>query len=333
MFRFPALILSSMLPLSAAKEVAADYDPLKVPEITIESKALEVNDSKRGRVLPLRVYPPVSSEPAPVILFSHGLGGSRDNNPYLGNHWAKRGYLVVFIQHPGSDEQVWKEQPALQRMSAMKNAASLDNFLARGADIPAVIDALTAWNRQSGHALAGRMNLEKIGMSGHSFGANTTQSVAGQSFPGGRSFLEPRIDAALMMSPGPPARGNPATAFAEIKIPCLLMTGTRDDSPIGSQSAEDRLKVFPNLKNAPAWQVVFDGADHMAFSESNLRRGALKKDPRYHRAILALGTAFWDTHLKGEKSAESWLNGPSAKSVLATNDDWRINENARIRKP
>lgn len=326
MIRFSMLMifLSLLLP---AKEAAA-YDPMRIPEVTIKSQTFEVTDKKRDRVLPLRVYLPASSKPAPVILFSHGLGGSRDNNPYLGDHWAKRGYVVVFVQHPGSDEQVWKDQPALQRMGALKGAASLENFLARGGDIPVVIDALTTWNRQSGHQLENRMNLEKIGMSGHSFGANTTQSVAGQAFPGGRSFLEPRIDAAVMMSPGPPAMGNPATAFAEITIPCLLMTGTRDDSPIGHQSPEDRLKVFPNLTKAPAWQVVFEDADHMAFSESNLRSGG-RKDPRYHRAILALSTAFWDSHLKGDRSAKSWLNGKGAKSVLKNKDDWQINEKAR----
>lgn len=304
------------------------YDPLKIADGRIESITCNVTDAKRKRTLPIRVYLPESAKPCPVVLFSHGLGGSCDNNPYLGNHWAKRGYVVVFIQHPGSDENVWKETPKLQRMAAMNQAASLENFMLRSKDIPAVIDGLSTFNAEGGHALKGRLDMERIGMSGHSFGANTTQAVSGQSFARDRlSFLEPRIDASVMMSPGPPAKGDPAAAFSSIRIPCLLMTGTRDDSPIGHSTPEDRLKVFPHLKLAPAWQVVFDQATHMDFGERSLR-GEVKSGTRYHRAILALSTAFWDAHLKGDQAAATWLKGPAAKSVLKPEDKWEMNAKA-----
>ena len=50
-------------------------------------------------------------------------------------------------------------------------------------DVPAVLDQLEAWNKTSGHQLAGRLDLTRVGMSGHSFGAITTQAVSGQTFP------------------------------------------------------------------------------------------------------------------------------------------------------
>ncbi|BCU77031.1 hypothetical protein [Luteolibacter sp. LG18] len=322
-FRVLAALLLSVLTLGAAP-----YDPLKVPEAKIDTKTFEVKDAKRDRAIPVRVYLPATAKPAPVILFSHGLGGSRDNNPYLGNHWAGRGYVVVFVQHAGSDEAVWKGAPVIGRMAELKKAASLENLTARGKDIPAVIDALTAWNADKTHPLHDRLDLAHLGMSGHSFGAVTTQAVSGQTYPlGGMSFLEPRIKASVMMSPSPPAMGDPAKAFASIKVPCLLMTGTGDTSPIGNTSAEDRLKVFPNLKSAPAWQVVFDKGVHMTFGERDLL-GAAPKDPRYHRAILALTTAFWDTELKGDKDAKAWLNGSGAKAVLIPADKWEKNAKA-----
>ena len=311
-----------------ATDESKAYDPLKIPDVKIISRTFDVKDVKRERTLPVRVYLPESTKAAPVILFSHGLGGSRDNNPYLGDHWAKRGYVVVFVQHPGSDESVWKNAPMAERMGSMKKAASLENYLARAKDIPAVIDALTIWNGETGHALKGRFDLDHIGMSGHSFGAQTTQAVSGQSPARGRiSFLEPRIDASVMMSPSPPALGDPAAAFASIRIPCLLMTGTLDNSPIGNSTAEDRLKVFPHLQQAAAWQVVFDKATHMAFSERELT-GQSIKDPRYHRAILALTTAFWDAELKRDATAKAWLNGKGAKSVLVPEDKWEMNRKA-----
>ena len=74
---------------------AADYDPQMVPQVEIASNRIDLKDASRDRTLPLRVYLPPEKAAAPVILFSHGLGGSCDNNPYLGNHWAKRGYAAI----------------------------------------------------------------------------------------------------------------------------------------------------------------------------------------------------------------------------------------------
>jgi pimeloyl-ACP methyl ester carboxylesterase len=119
--------------------------------------------------------------------------------------------------------------------------------------------------------------------------------------------------------------GDPAAAFSPIRIPCLLLTGTRDDSPIGNMTAADRLKVFPHLQKAAAWQVVFDEATHMAFGERDLM-GKTPKEPRYHRAILALTTAFWDAELKGDPNARAWLKGEGAKSVLVPKDQWMMNQ-------
>lgn len=326
---FWVCLLVASTPAFSAKPEA--YDPLKVTDAGIVSKTFDVHDAKRGRDLPLRIYLPETGKPAPVILFSHGLGGSRDNNPYLGNHWAKRGYVVVFIQHPGSDESVWKDLPPGQRIRAMKQAASAGNFVDRNRDIPAVIDALTTWNAAKEHPLHGRLDLKHIGMSGHSFGAVTTQAVAGQSTAGGRvPFLEPRISAAMMLSPSPPALGDPASAFGSITIPCLLMTGTLDTSPIGNATAADRLKVFPELTHAPAWQVVFDKATHMSFGDRDLL-GKPQSESRYHKAILALSTAFWDAELKVNASARSWLNGAGAKSALVPADRWELNPLAKKR--
>lgn len=323
-------LISAFLVFCAAAWASENpsYDPLKIPDVKIRSLTFEVKDAKRDRVLPVRVYLPEATRPAPVVVFSHGLGGSCDNNPYLGEHWAKRGYLVVFVQHPGSDESVWQGVPPLRRMAAMKKAASAENHIARTKDIPVLLDALAAWNREDGHPLKNRLDLENIGMSGHSFGAVTTQAVSGQSALRGRiSSLEPRLDAALMMSPSPPAVGDPAEAFATIRIPCLLMTGTLDDSPIGNSTAADRLKVFPHLTHAAAWQVVFDGANHMAFGDRELL-GQPHKEPRYHRAILALSTAFWDAELKNDPAAKAWLKGRGAKSVLDAMDVWQMNPKA-----
>jgi predicted dienelactone hydrolase len=329
MKRFSFWFCTLILATTITSTMAASYNPLEVSKAEVKSLTFDVQDAARNRTIPIRVYLPETHKSAPVILFSHGLGGSRDNNPYLGEHWAKRGYVVVFTQHIGSDESVWKNTPPLERMGAMKKAASIEAYLDRNKDIPAVIDALTRWNQEKGHALNGVFDLDHIGMSGHSFGAVTTQAMAGQDAGNGRvSFVEKRIDAAVMMSPSIPKMGDPTKAFDQITIPCLLMTGTEDNSPIGDTKPEDRLKVFPNLTNAPAWQVVFDKANHMSFGQRDLA-GKPPKNERYHQAILALSTAFWDATLRDDKAAKEWLNGEGAKKTLVPEDRWEINARAK----
>lgn len=171
------------------------------------------------------------------------------------------------------------------------------------------------------------MNLERIGMSGHSFGAVTTQAAAGQTAARGTlNFTDPRIDSAVIaMRGGPPALGDPASAFANVSVPWLLMTGTEDDNPVTHAAPTERLKVFPHLHKAPAWQIVFDKGNHMTFGERDLR-GNAPRDPRYHRAILALSTAFWDATLRGDARALTWLEGDGARSVITAADVWRQNE-------
>lgn len=302
------------------------YRPLDVtPNWQAETLAIAVKDVKRDREIPLRVYLPTIKEQSPVILFSHGLGGSRDGNPYLGQHWSGRGYIAVFMQHKGSDESVWKDVPLLQRMASMKKAANLQNTLDRFKDVVAVIDQLEKWNQSDESALTGRMDLSKIGMSGHSFGAVTTQGVSGQRTGFGSStFTDGRIKAAIIMSPSSPKNvADPKKIFGSVKIPWLLMTGTDDVALVGDADVASRLSVFPALQEGGKYELVLDGGEHEAFSDHNLPGSRKKRNPNHHRVILALSTAFWDAYLREDVQAKAWLDGNGPSMVLEKADRWQ----------
>jgi predicted dienelactone hydrolase len=325
--RLPVPIVSAVLvlaPFVGAAGPGEAYDPLALAAGPPEQADLVVLDASRQREIPLRVYSPRGESRSPVVLFSHGLGGSREGSAYLGRHWAARGYVAVFLQHPGSDASVWQDVPAGRRRGAMEGAASGRNFLLRVKDVPAVLDQLDRWNAEKGHPLAGRLDLGRVGMAGHSFGAMTTQAVSGQAFPGGRSFADPRIRAAVVMSPSAPRRGgDPATAFGRVAVPWLLMTGTKDVAPIGGISLESRLAVFPALPPGGKYELVLDGAEHSAFTDRGLPGDSTPRNPNHHRAILALSTAFWDAHLRGDEAARRWLDGEGPRSVLEAGDRWQ----------
>ncbi|HSY42321.1 MAG TPA: hypothetical protein VK811_00315 [Candidatus Acidoferrum sp.] len=305
---------------------AEGYDPLAVnPAFSPTHADLTMHDTSRNRDLPLRIYLPAQTTPEPVVLFSHGLGGTREGDAFLGEHWAERGYVAVFVQHPGSDDSVWRDVPPRDVMRAMRRAASPENFMLRVQDIPAVLNQLEIWNAEKTNFLSGRLDMSRIGMSGHSFGAVTTEAVSGQTFPpAGQQFTDPRIKAAIAFSPSPPRVGSTEKAFGSVTIPWLLMTGTQDVAPIGGDDAASRLKVYPALHNAPKYEVVLFNAEHSAFTDRALPGDHEPRNPNHHRVMLALTTAFWDAYLRGDTAALAWLDGSGPRSVLEAQDQWQF---------
>ncbi len=161
-------------------------------------------------------------------------------------------------------------------------------------------------------------------MSGHSFGAVTTQAVGGQTAARGLiSYTDVRIKAAIAFSPSSPRLGDPQQAFGRVAIPWMLMTGTNDVSVIGDQTVVSRLAVFPALPPGSKYELVLDKAEHSAFTERPLPGDTEARNPNHHRVILALSTAFWDAYLKDNEAARAWLDGGGPASVLETGDRWR----------
>ena len=96
-------------------------------------------------------------------------------------------------------------------LSLRQAAAKLDNAVNRPLDVTFAIDQLEVLNRSEG-PLQGRLDLNRVGAAGHSFGAYTTLAVAGEVLgrPGGReiSLADPRIKAAIPMSAPVPRKRN-----------------------------------------------------------------------------------------------------------------------------
>ena len=285
---------------------------------------LEPTDQQRNPRVPIKVYFAADNHPQPVVLFWHWLGGSRDNNLYLGKHWAAAGYVAVFLQHPGSDSDQWKAPRLGRRLAAFKAAASAQSLRDRVADVSFMIDQLERWSRQQSHPLYGRLDLEHIGMSGHSFGAITTLAVAGRKYPGQASFVEPRIDAFVAVSPNPGKGMDAAKAFGHLKKPMLCMTGTLDRSPIDpTLNPRTRRQVFEALPKGDKYQLVLADADHFAFSDRQGLR-AKRRNPQHHPAIQLVTLCFWDAYLKQDKGAQAWLQSKQllSDSRLSDADQW-----------
>ncbi len=285
----------------------------------VATRLVEWRDESPDRAVPAKLYFPKDAPgPFPVIIFSHGLGGSRDGYGYLGRHWASHGYVSVHLQHLGSDDATWRGVPPLQILESMKEAANVKNFIARPADVRFAIDQLERLDASADDPLAGKLDLAHLGMAGHSFGARTTMAIAGEvyAFPGGDeelSFGDDRVKAAIAMSPMPSRNAaDHDTAYREISIPTLHLTGTLDTSPIEKgRTAAERLIPFEKTPGEHHYLVNFEGGDHMIFSGRPRGLRGLLGDPTDDAAFQALirqgTTAFWDAWLKNSAEARAWL--------------------------
>lgn len=306
--------------------------------VAIETFVGEWTDAARsGRVVPYRVYlPREATEPAPLVVFSHGLGGSREGGAYLGRYWAERGYVSVHIQHAGSDNTLTRGLPRAERRAVLsQGAGEAGAAIARYRDLPFALDQLVEMNR-SDPRLRGRIDPERIAMAGHSFGAHSVLAAAGQKLPtpGGEelSFVDRRIKAAIALSPAPPR--NPALlprVYGDVRIPILHMTGTLDASPVNDLRPEERQLPFRHIAAPGGVLVVFDGARHDTFGGRRTVDQS-PKDPRFHELIQLATTAFLDAHLRGDKAAGQWLQRGGFAQAMGANGTIEVKDAKFVRR-
>lgn len=298
-------------PLSGSYRPAETDGPYPVSEWRGEWR-----DQARDRAIPARIYYPDDAGPFPVIVFSHGLGGSRDGYRYLGQRWASRGYVSVHVQHPGSDSAVLHSWRPFHAM--VQAARNPQNALDRPKDISFALDMLLRLNVRAGFPLKGKMDLERVGVGGHSFGAYTALAAAGRVFENTRvgtvDLRDPRIKACVALSA--PSKGEADCASYRIfKVPCLHMTGTEDSSPIGATTPAQRRVPFDCIPGPDQYLVTFQGGDHMVFSGRS-RQAPRPTDAAFQALVCVATTAFWDAYLKGDTGAEAWLSRGGFKSEL-----------------
>lgn len=278
-------------------------------------------DTKRNRCLPVKIYLPSDrQEKAPVIIFSHGLGGSRESAAYLGKHWSQHGYVCVFIQHPGSDETIWKPKVESHEIKSFKHFLRIlretvkdpIHAINRANDIPFAVDQLELKAKpDSASCLAGKIDLDEIAVAGHSFGSWTALTASGQKLLNSKgeieTFTDPRVKAAIYLSPTCPRKVlDPKVVFGEIAVPGLHFTGTKDSSPIGETKIEDRRTAFDCINRADQYLVILNRADHMVFN--GRPKHQRKRDITQQEIIARATTQFLDAYLKKNPEAMIWLH-------------------------
>jgi hypothetical protein len=137
------------------------------------------------------------------------------------------------------------------------------------------------------------------------------------------TVADPRVKAAIPMSaPVPASQRRLGDVYVNIKIPCLHMTGTKDSSPIGDTTPEERRLPFDHSHGSDQFLITFTDGDHMIFSGRG-RRLANAKDEKFQKLICASSTAFWDAYLKNDAMAGAWLVN-DFKTELSENGKFEV---------
>jgi dienelactone hydrolase len=269
----------------------------------------------------------------PLVLLSHGLGGTGFEYTSLIEELVSHGYVVASIEHTYTASAVvfpdgrvvgphHDTEPAglssAQRWQRMMESAGL--LIRQGAeDHLFVLNKLTELNNSGAHdfLLGGRLDLNRIAAMGHS---------AGGGFATGACQLDVRFHACVSLDGEMP----PVMAFPEFadgkgfQQPVLLLEVDHNGERMPfstAQYSDFRKKVEAQLSLCPkgSYDILLKspGLSHGSFSDYVLRVAngdPTKTEQALHNLRLTQGytLAFLNKSLKGEK--EPLLDEPSQSS-------------------
>ncbi|WP_159065038.1 alpha/beta hydrolase family protein [Thaumasiovibrio subtropicus] len=305
------LMVACLLPVHAEPAV-----------IDITSFPLMLPDAPRATEVTVHMTP--TSQPKPVIVFSHGLGGSPHHFRSLSHAWAAAGFVVVLVRHSGSDDTLWFDKPRWRWPRHFRLAASENELRWRVNDIVATLHQLSVWQDDEHSRLYGQLDLANIGIAGHSFGALTAQVMTGQGTGYDKAaYSDSRFKAALLLSPHYVKRGHRENSYTQVDRPWLIMTGSEDDVPLFGTQAHERLRLFPLLQGEH-FELVLDGAHHFSFSDFTPSHHTLKRRLAHHQnAIEKISVQYWHAYLSHSPAAKQRLRSESVREWLKGSDRWQ----------
>ena len=203
--------------------------------------------------LPVRVSTPTTGDHLPVIVFSHGFGESMAGYDPLVDHWAAAGFAVVQPTHLDSRTLgVTPDDPRYPEIWRL-----------RVEDLTRVLDHLPGIER---------LDLDRVAVAGHSWGAQTASMLLGARVVGGPDRSDPRVKAGVLLAV-PGSGGDDLTPFAaenfsfmhpdfaHMTTPALIVAGDKDQSALTVRGPDWFTDAY-FLSPAPKTLLNLSGAEH-----------------------------------------------------------------------
>jgi len=187
----------------------------------------------------------------PLVIVSHGNGGSHLLYRTISSHLAKSGYIVAMLEHFGNNR------------NNNDLADSIENLQFRPRHVSLTIDYLLS------ESIFGQsISIGKIAVIGHSFGGYTALALAGgtpwtQAGQKVEVQNDPRVKALVLMAPAA-AYFIPESSLANVTIPILLLIAEHDQftpqkwtSDVILNGVPDKSKViFKTIENAGHFSFI-----------------------------------------------------------------------------
>ncbi|MEM6522121.1 MAG: alpha/beta hydrolase, partial [Cyanobacteria bacterium P01_C01_bin.70] len=167
---------------AAARDPSLDYGALpmlaETGQLAVEQRSLLLQDRERDRTYPVDLYQPADleaiAESIPVMVVSHGYGDTRTHPETIAaaRSLAANGFVVAVPEHVGSHKAY---QDDLAKGLTHESFEAME-FINRPLDIRFLLDTL---EQQNNTEFQGRLQLDRVGLVGHSFGGYTALITAG----------------------------------------------------------------------------------------------------------------------------------------------------------
>jgi len=197
---------------------------------------------------------PIADGSFPLIVYSHGSGGQKFIASFMTEALATQGFIVIAADHTGDT--------AIDRVTNTQ-AIPDQNDLNRPADVSRMIDDMLARSKATGDVFSGRVDANRIGVVGHSYGGYTAvATTSGHTTPLGSVTPDPRVKAIVAHAPYT-LRLTPAELAAD-KVPTMLIAGTKD---ITTPTATNAMVAFESITGPPVILAQITGAAHQSFTD------------------------------------------------------------------
>ncbi|MCG3137792.1 MAG: hypothetical protein HJJLKODD_01642 [Phycisphaerae bacterium] len=282
---------------STQRQITGDSE-LYHPELGTLTVAVDnqvvLYDAERDKELALRVSYPVEAGSYPLIIFSHGKGGSKSMYQPLVKYWVSNGYVVIQPNHSDSIAIPVEER------------ADEEEWYTRPEDCSFILDSLAEIYLQVPEVV-GQIDESHIAVGGHSFGAHTSQLLGGVD-PRGDDyyFVDARFQATLLISPQGLSGLMGRTSWDEYHTPMMVVTGTQDYGQEG-QSWRWRLHPYLFSPEGDKYLAVIKGADHGFGGIVGLPNPNWPPNEDHVTYVRSASLAFWDTYLKDNAVAREYL--------------------------
>ena len=344
-----AVVAALGMQCGLAAQTDPAQSPLSKPLYKVAPTAtFALKDEKRSKTLEMTVVWPQApleanaKSPAqfPLVVFSHGLGGSDEAFPFLADYLAARGYVVIRPTH--ADSAKYMKTPGEFIRDPRASAKKLD-LRDRLQDLVFILDSLAAIEKGplGGGGVGENILIDRarIAAAGHSAGALTTMLATGTqaraldktvaSYAAGiKSIAESRFKAGVVISgAGLKNKMLSEDSWKKVLVPLIFFDGSLDTSKASDETPESRKDGFKYSRGTvgggpPAWLVFIQGATHSSYGGKTkalaLDAGAMEPtDPQLVSAITNETTfEFLEASLNGSQSAKDWLANPKNIQTL-----------------